>query len=154
MEGLELTPDLIAIDPGETCGVALFEGGRCYRSIPMTDMGCLHLIENYLSGYSFSGELVVERFRLYASKAQQQVGSTFRTVEVIGAIKWMVHLRQMRDEHVLLIMAPADIKKATAGNMRGRGIRSIVFEKDSKLKEHALDAEQLGYWRLIEQGRI
>lgn len=159
LEGPEPQTDMIAIDPGETCGVALFDGTRCWQALPMASDGCLHFLEAMLQrqshvdamlrGIAPIREVVVERFRLYASKARQQTGSSFRTVEVIGVIKWLCHLAD-----IPCILVPADIKNATAGNMRGRGIQSVAQGENSTVREHAKDAEQLGYYRLFETKRL
>lgn len=149
IDGPERPARMLAIDPGETCGVAIFDWEGCIQALPMTSEGCCHFVQNMLDHTPSLEEVVVERFRLYASKARQQTGSSFRTVEVIGVIKWLCSLAD-----IPCILVPADIKKATEGNMRGRGIQPVYQGESSTIREHSKDAEQLGYYRLFETKRL
>lgn len=81
-------------------------------------------------------EVVVEDFRLYASKAKEQIGSQLQTIRVIGVIEQLCLWAE-----VPYIEQEASIKKATYAIARRRG----VTWKGPDV--HAKDSEVHGYYR-------
>lgn len=172
---------LIAVDPGDVhVGVAFFESAtpsddqswKCVDTQEMTP----EEFEDALAETFLDGDidvLVVEKFRLYGDKAQQQTGSEFRTSQLIGVTKYLHRMHQQhvqqhldaaesgtmpdctlpggtcarlenRPRPVVLAIQPADIKKATAGILRSRKIKSKAKQNGDKLG-HQVDAELHGY---------
>ncbi len=89
---------VLALDPGETTGWALFVNGRLSRCRQIPPLASrkpdLQRAASLLQKLNqlYTGKLpitvVMERFSLYGHKAKQQIGSTFPTVEVIGIIRF------------------------------------------------------------------
>lgn len=78
---------ILALDPGETTGFAVFEDG-----VP-TEWGSFDWQDwDKLGDLVFPADVVVfERFGLFAEKAAVQTGSEFVPAQVIGVIRYMVH---------------------------------------------------------------
>jgi hypothetical protein len=77
---------LLAVDPGNTTGWALFNTEDL--SLIHSDAQPYTLLEWWeLLQAIAPKQMVVERFALYAHKAENQVNSTFLTVEVIGVCR-------------------------------------------------------------------
>ena len=76
--------------------------------------------------------VVTEQFRLYPWMADSQRWSSFRTVEIIGSIRWMV---RKTGGTVVLIEQPASIKKTTQKRCDARGVN-----KPDGTDRHAHDA--------------
>lgn len=97
---------IVAIDPGRSSGFAFFVGEELrlsgffkneYRAVERM----LELINSF-----DPDELIIESFRLYPWKAQQQFWSDFETTEIIGILKywaWQVDIP--------VIMQPASNKQ-------------------------------------------
>lgn len=79
---------MLAVDPGKSTGWCVFKEGvlrdtGICRSVEEFDEKIDHLEEEY----GKPDLLVVEHFYLFKHKAQQQSGSTFEAVQVIGMLK-------------------------------------------------------------------
>jgi len=83
---------LLALDPGETTGWCLLNLEDC----SIYDWGAekykLANWFNLLKDHLKPTTIVYERFSLYAHRAQQQINSTFYTVEMIGITKLYAQL--------------------------------------------------------------
>jgi hypothetical protein len=77
---------LLALDPGKTTGWAFFYNGTYYRSgaIPGNAKQIKKLLDD-----SRPELVVIESYRIYASKAQQHVHSDVPTLQLIGAIRYI-----------------------------------------------------------------
>jgi hypothetical protein len=76
---------LIAFDPGDTTGFAIFsDEGVCVQigQIPFRDMP--EWLQSLMGEYS---TIVVEDYRIQSHKAKQQSGSTVKAAQVIGMLK-------------------------------------------------------------------
>ena len=102
---------LIAVDPGDThVGVAFFEtddpdpwtgvGGDKWECVDAQEWSPMDFADA-LGETLLAGEietLVIERFRLYGDKANEQVGSEFETAQLIGILKYLVRLNNLHVE--------------------------------------------------------
>lgn len=91
---------LLALDPGETTGWALFEGHT------FVDAGQypVHALKDFALFFIHKAPtvIVMENYRIYAHRAAQHVGSDVPTVQYIGAVKLAA---EMADIPVHLQMA-------------------------------------------------
>lgn len=181
-EGYREKPQcMISVDPGDVhVGVAFFESATpsdddSWECVDTQEMSPGEfedaLLETFLDGDI--DVLVYEKFFLYESKSSEQVGSEFRTSQLIGVIKYLHRMHEIHatghDEadaegkfltcqlpggtcadpkikarHVVLAVQQADIKKPTAGILRHKKIKSTAKKKGDKLG-HQVDAELHGY---------
>lgn len=126
----------IAIDPGEKhCGVAWLDN-KDYGNTTLSPRGMLRQLESLL--VKGAVELViVEEFRLYPWKSNQQSFSQMQTVEVIGVIRFLCEKHKVR----MVEQKPVDVK---------------AFVPDKKLNDkgwltgdrHAKDASRHLYYYL------
>jgi hypothetical protein len=87
--------------------------------------------------------LVIESFRLYATKAKAQINSPMATAELIGAMKWIASVYKTQ-----VVMQPAAIKGPTRAQCRARGLYWKVASG------HASDA-RLHLWHyLLRNGKV
>lgn len=182
---------LLAVDPGDThVGVAFFEtddpdpwtgeGGEKWECIDAQEWKPMDFADA-VAETLIAGEietLVIERFRLYGDKAQEQTGSEFETAQLIGILKYLVRINNMHVErhrhadqigsgeilsceqrggtcqdgtpfrHVTLALQMADIKKPTVGILRKRGVKSVA--KRERAGGHAYDAELHGWYYILK----
>lgn len=181
---------MIAVDPGDVhVGVAFFEtwgdptkdeGWECVDTQEMTP----EEFEDALLETLLDGDvdiLVYEKFFLYEDKAMAQVGSEFRTSQLIGVIRYLwrqqeIHAsahdqarergkiltcelegmtcadpNRMSGKHVTLVGQPASIQEPTAGILRVRKIKSTAKRNKDTLG-HQVSAELHG-WHYLLHGR-
>ena len=155
---------MIAIDPGDVhVGVAWF------RTTPEGDWECWNTQEyppdqfadmlwsTLINPASRPDVVVYERFVLYPHLKDQQVGSDFKTSQLIGVIRWMVRYTnelpldpddysdgRMLMQRVQLVDQPASVQKPTQAALRSKGIKST--SKRRKTGPHTLSAELHGYY--------
>lgn len=130
--------DILAFDPGDTTGVAIFSDQGELKQ--MTQLKLQDLID-FLGGYEFPVSLViVEDFRLFKRKAMQQVGSTMPAPQVIGAIKTFASMKGVE-----VVLQPANIKPLA---LKWSGIIMPGNHADS----HQWDAYLHGYYWLVSNG--
>lgn len=113
---------LLALDPGETTGVAVFEGYALRKALQLntSEMGLgLDRLEN-LFAEEKPTHVAIENYQVYAWRAQQHIGSNLHTPRVIGMIETLCHMRKI------------PYVKQTAQVAKG-------FATDSRLQE-------MGYW--------
>lgn len=127
---------LVAIDPGRTNGFAFFEGETLQLSgyIKNSHEAINRMFELILT--FAPDELVVESFRLYPWKAQQQFWSDFETAEIIGIIKHWAW-----EQKIPVIMQPASNKQPFPDE---RLRKMNVYVPNN----HARDAVRHGLYRL------
>lgn len=90
---------LLAIDPGKTTGYALFIGKT------LREYGTVEGSDTYKLLDLLPDIVIIESFRLYPWKANQQSFSSFETVEIIGVLKFLCE-----QKGISYIMQPATIK--------------------------------------------
>jgi len=99
----DLRMKLIALDPGETTGVAVFEDVELALSfqdrLGLSDMWGLLISQR-------PDVVACEEFRLRAESARSLVGSTFFTIELIGVIKLYCAIYKC----ILIMQSPACAK--------------------------------------------
>lgn len=136
------TQTVIGIDPGEVhCGFAIvttehdgwhsrIAGERTPQELYSLVLECV-LLPNV--------EWVVESFRLYPWKAQQQGFSQLRVVETIGVLRYLLGER--------MIEQSASIKKTANALLRARGMAPLAVT--SGVGGHAKDAELHAWYRIM-----
>jgi hypothetical protein len=140
------TPSILSVDPGERhCGMAEFRDGACLSAWEMSPGEAIILVRSALRRGHLE-VLLVEQFRLYPWMADQQAFSSFKTVEVIGVLRY---LWCEFGQDVTWVENPATIKKPTKAILQARGVRSRA--KELRAGGHALDAELHGYHYLLHQ---
>lgn len=89
---------ILAIDPGGTTGIAFvrYLGGRDFELRYVTQLiwNERFLVNNYMK---FADRIVVEDFRLYESKAKDQINADFPSVQVKGIIECYAYQMGMLD---------------------------------------------------------
>lgn len=80
---------VLAIDPGETTGIAVFQGTKLFQfdQIPMAGMpdALSELLE-----YQTYSQIVIESYRVYADKAQSHTRSEVPTLQLIGVLRYII----------------------------------------------------------------
>lgn len=112
------TSKILALDPGVTTGIAVFDVFNLtyvgqYRTEEIGEAA--YYIEDQIHHYE-PHAIVIEDYRVYRWKQKQHAWSDLYTPRLIGAIEWLAY-----DENVPLIKQPAHIAKG--------------FCTDAKLKE-------------------
>lgn len=160
---------MLAIDPGDVhVGVARFrtrEDGtwECWHTQEYDPDTFSDLLWSELINQASRPDvLVYERFVLYPHLKDQQVGSDFKTSQLIGVIRWMVRYTNLLPDvntdddrpllpQVRLVDQPAAVQKPTLAALRAQGQRSRA--KVRKTGPHTLSAELHGwYWVLRGDG--
>lgn len=120
---------VVAIDPGLTCGWS-----RAAGESKTLEVGHLEGYEMLDQLYHMLSAGAVERIVCERFDPRRWDDETTRTVEVVGAIRWLAHLSEMP----LGFVNPAD-KQRTIGDV----------PHDVKLiGQHAVDAEAVRLWDL------
>lgn len=137
---------LLAVDPGEEhCGLAMFENGAVAWVAETDPNECVEVVRSHLQE-GLLNVLVVEDYRLYPDKAQQQGYSQMKTVRLIGVLEylWKTH-----GGGCVYTEQNADIKKPTKAMLRRKGVKSVA--KANKAGGHCLDAELHGHRYLMKE---
>lgn len=81
---------IVAIDPGMTCGYSVFVDGELYVAdvVKLDNKRGWDLIVDKMLFFNPS-IVVCEDYKLYASKATAQIGSSIDTVKIIGALEFV-----------------------------------------------------------------
>jgi hypothetical protein len=136
-------PILLAIDPGETTGVALFHYGQ-YMMATFLHLGPspgLSILEEFIDK-TVPHVIVCEEYRIYGGLRAPHKGSNVPTLRIIGALEYMCERKEIK------------LYKQMASAHKG-------FCTDDKLKvwgfykginPHARDATRVGcYWLLFNK---
>lgn len=116
---------ILAIDPGHTCGIAELTVTQMRVEVVPDSVKCVspgHVF--YLLNLQLADVVVCEEFRLYPWLASHQAFSDFRTVEVIGIVKYLTAMNNMALE-----MQQAKIKKEA---------RTLATDHGWPMKERSL----------------
>ena len=112
---------ILSVDPGGTTGIAfiVYQGGREFELRYVTQLAWVERFT--LNAYmQHADRIVCEDFKLYESKAKEQINSRFPSVQVIGILECyayqmgMLHkvYYQMASERVNVTVANSEHKKA------------------------------------------
>lgn len=138
---------VLAIDPGARhCGMAWFEltgedEWACVDTEDLEPLDCLRTVQSYLRADQRPGMLVIEEFRLYPDRMAEQALTALGTVEVIGALRWLIV--DSRRTFVGLSMQGASIKTPGARRMQEMGI------PHRGTNQHQRDAEMHGWFWIL-----
>jgi hypothetical protein len=126
---------ILAVDPGDTSGFALFaaDGSLINKWQSNFDNSL-----EFLSPLTNLKTIVVEDYRLRAGKQAQQTGSRFQAVQMIGALKYHAKLHGMAFEL-------ASVQAKTLGAMFS-GQKPPSNHKES----HEVDAYNIGIYWLVD----
>lgn len=121
---LDLAYAVLAVDPGDKhVGLASWVGGPEPRR-ETGEVSHDEVVKRFTAWHQMylpnAQILVVEEFRLYAHKAQQQKESEMLTAQLIGVLKHVAG-----ELGVQVVLQPAGIKKATRRQLRARKIKQI-----------------------------
>lgn len=126
---------ILAVDPGDTSGFALFAADGSLINKWQSNFD--NLLE-FLSPLTNLKTIVVEDYRLRAGKQAQQTGSRFQAVQMIGALKYHAKLHGMAFEL-------ASVQAKTLGAMFS-GVKPPSNHKES----HQVDAYNIGIYWLVD----
>jgi len=87
------TGTVLAVDPGETCGWALFENVDLINAGQFR-VNTLEQFDAFVTD-SHPDVMVIENYRVYASRAAQHVGSEVNTAQYIGILKFLGQMYQI-----------------------------------------------------------
>lgn len=126
---------ILAVDPGDTSGFALFASDGSYINKWQSDFDNSL---DFLSPLTNLKTIVVEDYRLRKGKQAQQTGSRFQAVQMIGALKYHAKLHGMAFEL-------ASVQAKTLGAMFS-GQKPPSNHKES----HKVDAYNIGIYWLVD----
>jgi hypothetical protein len=150
-ESMKEGDKILAIDPGKTTGyaVAVVVDTRNYNGYELLQAGHIEWtrrvqdFQSLLSGCIETGHLylVVEEFRLYAHKAEAQIGNEFPSVRFIGMAETLWYLAGLNEEDIIyqqaVLRKSAEIPKRDKTKLTG--------------KRHAQDAyKHLRYFFIVQ----
>jgi hypothetical protein len=156
------TEVVLAIDPGaaiETKTNGLSEWHRSGNdweraAWSLHTIDALRYVQEFVELYAGHAVLVIEEFRLYPTKLQQQALTELGTAQVIGALRWIV--ASYTEQPVTVVMQSASIKLAGCKRLGGGCIWNPNKSQGGMKHDptvhvgkniHARDAEAHGaYW--------
>lgn len=153
-----LTPEttfnnrIIALDPGETTGYAIFEGislKHCSMiKTPTVYEGVKELQPILIKDITLECAIVCEDYRVYGWKAQSHINEELHTPKLIGAIETMCMLRS-KDVH----KQTAHVAKTFADDAKLRfwGLHQKGMRHANDAIRHALYFYFIHYPRLVKQ---
>lgn len=130
---------LLAFDPGETTGWALFKDDGVFLGFGQVKYG--EELYTSLDGFTDINTVVIEKFTLYKHKAKQQSGSEMKTSQVIGIIK--TYARNWGAE---VVEQPASIKPIA------EKFSGLQASKGSHKNSHHKDAFNHAIYYFISKG--
>jgi hypothetical protein len=126
---------ILAVDPGDTSGFALFAADGSYINKWQAKFEeSLDLLTPLIN----IKHVVVEDYRLRKGKQAQQTGSRFQAVQMIGALKYHAKLHGIAFEL-------ASVQAKTLGAMFS-GVKPPSNHKES----HKVDAYNIGIYWLVD----
>lgn len=139
---------ILAIDPGEVhCGMAYFEDDNeswhLVSSWELEPNDCEWTAFRMITEENLD-TLIVEEFRLYPWKSEQQAFNQIRTVEVIGVLRFLYGRAVELGHECKWKEQGASIKKPTAAIINAKGIKAM---KGSN--RHMKDAQLHGWYHIL-----
>lgn len=100
---------VIAFDPGETTGYAAAEvdfsgsGVPTFNLLEATEIKTYYELDAVFTRKIdlFGDVVIVEAFNLFPTKAKAQIGSTFPAAEMIGTIRYIMHMHHCEGQLVM-----------------------------------------------------
>lgn len=131
----------LSFDPGAVhVGMATMQGLRCVQAVEYDPQGAYRVLESALSeGNGPVEEVIIEEFRLYPWKLQEQGFREMLTSECIGVLKYICDRAG-----VVWVQQPASIQKVTEARMKEQGVRLVSRGNGP----HAKSAELHGLYRV------
>ena len=99
-KGVSIPGTLLAFDPGETTGCCVFKDGKPveFRQLPTVNKKTRDyewsIIEEFIDEIK-PDAVIIENYRIYAHKLEQHSSSDVPTLQLIGAIKYMLFKRNI-----------------------------------------------------------
>ncbi len=137
---------VIAVDPGETTGVAQFDDLAGVETVDAWhvegQMDAVEFVRDRM-GWGPLNVLVVEEFRISSGTARKTRGGSNTAIEIIGALRWIAHARGVP----FVLQSPSDVM----GFMTNDKLKRIGFYVPN---EHARDAVRHLAYYLVQIGNI
>ena len=95
-KGVQIPGTLLAFDPGEVSGCCVFKDGKPveFRQLPTVNKKTRDyewsVIEEFIDEIN-PDTVIIENYRIYAHKLDQHSSSDVPTLQLIGAIKYMLY---------------------------------------------------------------
>lgn len=122
---------VVVFDPGVTTGVAFikYTGGRNFDLLYVTQLvwGERFSVNNYMK---YAGRIVVEDFKLYETKARDQINSDFPSVQVKGIIECYAYQMGMLDR-IYYQMASERVNVKVVDPEHRKALESMVHATDA-----------------------
>ena len=99
-KGVNIPTILLALDPGEVTGCCVFKDGKPveFRQLPTVNKKTRDyewsIIEEFIDEIK-PDAVIIENYRIYAHKLEQHSSSDVPTLQLIGAIKYMLYKRNI-----------------------------------------------------------
>ena len=99
-KGVQIPDTLLAFDPGEVSGCCVFKCGKPveFRQLPTVNKKTRDyewsVIEEFIDEIN-PDVVIIENYRIYAHKLDQHSSSDVPTLQLIGAIKYMLYKRNI-----------------------------------------------------------
>ena len=99
-KGVSIPGTLLAFDPGEVTGCCVFKDGKPveFRQLPTVNKKTRDyewsIIEEFIDEIK-PDAVIIENYRIYAHKLEQHSSSDVPTLQLIGAIKYMLFKRNI-----------------------------------------------------------
>lgn len=99
-KGVNIPTILLALDPGEVTGCCVFKDGKPveFRQLPTVNKKTRDyewsIIEEFIDEIK-PDAVIIENYRIYAHKLEQHSSSDVPTLQLIGAIKYMLFKRNI-----------------------------------------------------------
>ena len=99
-KGVSIPGTLLAFDPGEVTGCCVFKDGKPveFRQLPTVNKKTRDyewdIIEQFIDEIK-PDAVIIENYRIYAHKLEQHSSSDVPTLQLIGAIKYMLYKRNI-----------------------------------------------------------
>ena len=99
-KGVSIPGTLLAFDPGEITGCCVFKDGKPveFRQLPTVNKKTRDyewsIIEEFIDEIK-PDAVIIENYRIYAHKLEQHSSSDVPTLQLIGAIKYMLFKRNI-----------------------------------------------------------
>jgi hypothetical protein len=128
---------VISVDPGDTTGLAVWHSDGTF--VHETQLGLDELITWCDELYTPVSTIVIEDYRLYGHKAQQQTGSRFKAVQAIGVLKALAK----RNRSKVVLQKPDVLAVAALHSGRKRPSNHKI--------SHSVDAYNHGFYWFVSQ---
>lgn len=84
----------LALDPGDTTGIAVFQGPSLFSFDQVPSKGMADALSELLE-YQTYNQIIIESYRVYQDKAQAHVRSDVPTLQLIGVLRYIIERASM-----------------------------------------------------------